>query len=540
MTEKLYTHFDPQYNFSEADYIIIGSGIGGLTTAIFLAKAGKKVVVLERHYVPGGFSHTFKRKDGFVWDVGVHYVGNMNKNSPLRTLSNYLSDNKLKWENIGSVYDKVIFGEDEYFFISGKDNLKDQLYSYFPKDKDTIDNYFKLVKKVSRKSNLFFIQKVFPFFLKHTLGRIFRKSFREYSSKTTYQVLSKLTDNEKLINVLCAQCGDYGLPPKESSFAAHALVVNHFIEGAYYPVGGADKIYKNMIRVLNKNGGRVFVRAEVNDIIVEKNKVQGITVNDIFIACKNVISNAGVNNTFKYLLNKNLNNTWADQIKKIKPSHAHLCLYLGLDRSDIDLKLPKNNVWYYERYIIDEILDTAMYNENEKLQFAYISFPSAKDPSWKVHHKNISTIQAIGVANINWFKEFEDKPWMKRGKDYESIKDRFKQKMLTKIYELFPQIKGHVIYTEVSTPLSTSHFTNYRSGEIYGLEHSPERFELDCLQPKTAIKGLYLTGTDIALVGIGGAIASGILCASTILKFGMRKQFRQMAKVNNFKTMDQL
>ena len=85
------------------DIIIIGSGMGGLATAAILSKEGQKVLVLERHYTAGGFTHVFKRKD-YEWDVGIHYIGEMQrKNGVLRKLFNYVSNNKLKWADIGEV-----------------------------------------------------------------------------------------------------------------------------------------------------------------------------------------------------------------------------------------------------------------------------------------------------------------------------------------------------------------------------------------------------------------------------------------------------
>jgi len=90
------------------DVIVIGSGMGSLTAAALLSKEGKKVLVLERHYTAGGFTHVFKRK-GYEWDVGIHYIGEVqNKNSPIRKMFDYVSQCNLKWEDMGEVYDRVV------------------------------------------------------------------------------------------------------------------------------------------------------------------------------------------------------------------------------------------------------------------------------------------------------------------------------------------------------------------------------------------------------------------------------------------------
>ncbi|OGQ07651.1 MAG: hypothetical protein A3G32_02915 [Deltaproteobacteria bacterium RIFCSPLOWO2_12_FULL_40_28] len=96
------------------DFIIIGSGIGGLAAASLLARKGKKVLVLEQHYVAGGFTHTFGRK-GYEWDVGLHYVGEVHrKNSILRRVFDYISDGNLGWAAMKETYDKVYFGDTVY------------------------------------------------------------------------------------------------------------------------------------------------------------------------------------------------------------------------------------------------------------------------------------------------------------------------------------------------------------------------------------------------------------------------------------------
>ena len=102
------------------DAIVIGSGIGGLAAAALLAKhGGKRVLVLERHYVAGGFTHAFHRP-GYEWDVGVHYIGQVqDPASPLRPIFDHLTGGRLKWSPMPEVYDRIRIGEREYEFVAG-------------------------------------------------------------------------------------------------------------------------------------------------------------------------------------------------------------------------------------------------------------------------------------------------------------------------------------------------------------------------------------------------------------------------------------
>src|SRR5580704_12786760 len=93
------------------DAIVIGSGIGGLATAALLSRyAGKKVLVLERHYTPGGYTHSFKRP-GYSWDVGVHYIGQVqDPASPVRAVFDHLTGGQLQWQPMPEIYDRVVIG----------------------------------------------------------------------------------------------------------------------------------------------------------------------------------------------------------------------------------------------------------------------------------------------------------------------------------------------------------------------------------------------------------------------------------------------
>lgn len=527
MSKKLYQSYKPNLDFSGIDHLVVGSGMGGLTVATWLAKAGKKVTIFERHYVPGGFTHNFKRKDGFQWDVGVHYVGNMAEDSSLRGYFDFLTDGKLEWESMGEIYDVANIDGTEYIFKAGKENFRKQLFSYFPNEANAIDSYLELIEKANKRGSAFYFEKVFEPWFSKTAGWVFRKKYSKFSSRTTWEVLSEITSNKRLIAVLCAQCGNYGLSPKNSSFAVHAMVIGHFMEGGYYPIGGSDQICKKTLEVFTAHGGKIYINADVSEIVTKKNQVEGIQIGEKFIPCKSVISNVGVNNTFNYLLSAEDRKTCEFSLKNVQPASAHICLYLGLNKSSEALNLPKHNFWYYRHDNIDKIFDEATL-ENAPKNFAYISFPSAKDPDWETKNPGTASIQAISVGNMEWFENYKNSNWMKRGDEYLNLKEEFEIEMLKVLYKFFPQIEGTIVASEVSTPLSTENFTNYKSGEIYGLAHSPERFTLPFLRPKTKLKGLYLTGQDITLVGVAGAMLSGLLCATAILKFRSWKIFKEI------------
>jgi len=148
----------------------------------------------------------------------------------------------------------------------------------------------------------------------------------------------------------------------------------------------------------------------------------------------------------------------------------------------------------------------------------YISFPSAKDPTWENKHPNRSTLQIISLANSNWFKNWENSSWRKREPGYLEIKDSISDRLLNQLYSAFPVFKGKVDHFELSTPLSTKHFSNYDQGEIYGLEHTPAQYLDPRLTPHTPIQGLYLSGQDIASNGVAGALVGGMLAAGSASK----------------------
>lgn len=349
-----------------------------------------------------------------------------------------------------------------------------------------------------------------------------KKGFRPFAERKTIDVLKEITDNPTLIAVLTGQYGNYGEPPAKSSFGMHCTVVNHYMHGACFPVGGCRQIADSVCKVITGNGGQVLSNAEVIEIVVKNNKAIGVRMADdkVFYA-KKIVSSAGTYNTFTRLLpgQLQLKHAVQEKMKGLKRSTSYMCLHIGLADTTSNLKLNKSNYWIYKGTDHDQSVANYVSNPRKaNFPVVYISFPSSKDPTWEERYPGKSTIEIITMAPYKLFAEWEGERWRKRGDDYNALKEEFSQRLLEELYVVEPQLKGKIDFYELSTPLSTRHFMNYESGEMYGLSPTPERFAHKFVRVQTPIKNLFLTGQDLICAGVLGALSSSVFTTSVLLK----------------------
>ncbi len=514
---RIWERYSSDLENEKFDAIVIGSGMGGLSTAALLSKAGKRVLVLERHFKVGGWTHTFKRGT-YEWDVGVHYIGSVDKkNGILRRLFDDITDARLQWSPMPDNYDRIIFPDASYDLIAGREQLIEKLSEYFPRERDAIVKYLKLVKECNRSAVKFFSNRALPKTLGNLTYRYMSRPFLKFADRTTWDVLSSLTSDRKLMGVLTGQYGNYGLPPKKSSFAIHAAVVNHYLYGGNYPVGGSRSIAESIAPVIHETGGKIIVNAQVDEIIIHRNRAVGVKLtNGEELRSSLVISSAGITTTFSKLVRES--SPPALNMDKVNPSCAHLCLYIGLKGTAEKLGLEGTNLWIYPDYDHDANVERFITDTSTNLAVVYISFPSTKDPDWEENHGDTATMEAITLAPYDMFSKWEGTNWKKRGEDYENLKNELTNRIMRSVYAHVPQVEGHIDHLELSTPLTTRDFLGYSQGEIYGIDHSPERFRQKWLRPQTSIKNLYLTGQDIVTDGVAGALMSGVVTTSAILR----------------------
>lgn len=500
------------------DAIIIGSGIGGMSCAAALAKYGKRCLLLEKHSVPGGFTHTFSRR-GYTWDVGVHNVGEMGENDGPGRILSWLSDGQLKWQHCGGVYERFFFPDGfEIEFSSDFGSFRATLERKFPQDKDSIDRYFGAVKEAIREAKPFFAFRALPAWIAGPGRRIVRMTNRtNYGAKTTAEVLEPIVPNSKLRAVLTGQWRYCGSPPAESSFAIHAMVVRHYMHGGYYPVGGAKSIADTLLKTVQSAGGATVVCAAVEKILIRGGRAVGVkTSQGPVILARRIISAAGANITVNRLLPADCSDSgWACGVNALKPSPAHVCLHLGLEGDLRGAGGTAANQWYMESWNTDQgFWDVE--DPNSVAPGLYMSFPSLKDPHHVPGPSQRHTAEVVTLVPWAAFRKWEDTSSGNRPADYLAFKKKLEERLVAQLERHVPGVLAITKYRELSTPLSTVHFTGATQGAIYGLEATPARFTSPHLCTRTPIRGLFLAGCDVTMMGVTGALVGGVLAAATI------------------------
>ena len=500
------------------DAVVIGSGAGGLTTAVALAQAGKKILVLEQHDRPGGWTHSFTL-NGYRFSPGVHYIGKLDPGGTLRYIYDGLgvSQDLVFCELNPEGYDHIFIGDKRFDFPKGRQNLVERLKSYFPRSSGEIETYFDELTNLweSAEKTMRFED---PESLFSSLSHL--PTLLRWSRATGRDFINTYISDPLLRGVLAGQSGDHGLPPSRVSAFIHAGITYHCLDGGFYPLGGAFTLPRAFIRALKRAGGEIRLQTRVRRILLEKKKVIGVELESgEQIRTGTVVSNADPGVTFGQLIERDqLSPHLRRRIERLVYSTSTLSLFFATDMDLRSAGLDSGNFWYYDHEDLDQIYllgltDSAIHMDAPPGMFLTIT--TLKDPS-KMHSGH-HTGEMFTFTTYSAFSQWATSRYGKRPAGYEAMKEELTEMMVRGLEKRIPGLGRHLVFYNLGTPLTNEHYVNATRGNIYGTSKTPNQVGPLSFSARTDYDGLYLCGASTLGHGVVGATQSGIVTAKTVL-----------------------
>ncbi|MFZ5482187.1 MAG: phytoene desaturase family protein [Myxococcota bacterium] len=479
--------------------VVVGSGMGGLTSAILLAKHGWRVTVLERHFRAGGYLHRFFR-DGVGYDTGFHYVGGAR---PDQTFGRAMRDlgvadrvRFIPFDPDG--FDILRFPGFDFRVPEGLDRWRDRLVDAFPHERAGLDRYVALHRAAIADYGWFSFDLSVP-----------PEAILPWESRSLRSVMEECFHDPRLMAVIGGQAALYGVPAKEAPFGLHAIVTDHFLQGAWGIEGGGDKLALAMVKRLRELGGTLHLKADVAAIELAGGEARAVHLRDgRRFDADLVVANVHPRLVLDLLPAGAVRPAYAERVREAKPGRSHLGMYLRVD-GDLSLLGPRN-VYSFASWDVD---DYARPSSPGDVPFYFASCPGQRG----AHRLPGADEVVLGLIQVDWttFRAWADSDPDARPAAYEALKAELLDSAIARIRADFPGWR--VTWAEASTPLTTSRFTNAVEGASYGHYHSVAQMGRYRLPMWTRVRGLVQVGQCVAFPGICGAMMSAYVAMAEIV-----------------------
>ena len=466
---------------SEYDVVIVGAGIGGLTCGAYLAKSGVRVLVIERHSVPGGLCSFFKRK-GFRFDCGAHYFGGLGDSKSLGGMLLRPLGLDVEFLRIDPV-DILRFPGRRLELPASLDEHIDLLTTTFPAEAGQIKAFFRETLRIYRH---------------FYRGRRDSEVLARYQWKSYQDLLDEYFHDPELKAILSATVGYIGLHPNEvSAIAMTAMMMSYFYDGGFLAKGGSLSIANSLMRRLVTDGGAIVLNTAVERMVVTDQRVTEVVLKTgQTIRARAFVSNADAQHTFFGLIGEShFDPAYAQRLRGSRLSTSCFVLYLGLACDDAMVRGARG--WYWDSYRM---------NDPATVPF-YLAIPSLEDRSLcpPGHHILIATTV------------YPEPPF--DGDDWPAFTRACEEKTMARLETLIPGVTSRVVVEESATRQTIHHYTLNAEGAMYGWDAGPDQYWRNRLPTETPFENLWLCGHWTSNgPGVVAVVVSGFKVARTLLQ----------------------
>lgn len=470
---------------SQKNILIIGSGIGGLSAAIILAKLGFEVTVLEKNRQAGGLLRSYAR-DGIECEVGVHYLGSLDNGQVLRKFFDYLGvTESIPVTRMGQdgIIDRYIFDASgrrqrqpaPFDVPQGLDAFAENLHQAFPEEREAITEILSRLRRASEQL--------------HSLDFLYKRKngFSLLDQADSFgEVLDKLNCSPQLRSILAVPSCWIGVPLQDCPAYYHNMALASYLSSSWRLACSGSDMADAFSRRLLELGGRIITGAEVGGLEVEERIVKGVRLlSGEYLPAATVIGAVHPKVVLRMLPDGAVKPSYRQRISNLRDTHGIFAVHVRVDAASHP-EIPYN---------IFKI-DTDQEGNIPDLKYYQIR-NTGKEGA------NLLSILTSGKDEL-WA------PWAgtstgRRGKAYYAAKERHAVQLLKEAEGLFGAFKGAEIL-DAYTPLTMRDWVNAPGGTAYGVQRSSSQMLAAALLNRTAVKGLYLVGQSVVAPGIIGTI----------------------------------
>lgn len=493
------------------DAVVIGAGIGGLFSAFKLSCAGKKVLLLEKQPLPGGYATTFKR-GGVTFESAVHCVDSLDEGGEMREFLEQAGIAReidfIKLQGFG----RIIFPEHNFVVGADQGDFIKFLKGSFPAEAKNIERLFCRFDKFYRQFDGFCDSGV-PGWMKTALIPFLYPYIIRMSILSIGQVIDNCIQDKKLKAIITAIWGFMGLPPSRLS-AFYFLIVlrGYYFTPTAYIRGGFTQLFHAMVKKMEQAGSRAQFNTAVTKIVTDHGKKLSCVLTDKGdeFKAKVAISNLNPIDTLCRLIDSDLlKEQYSRKLRSLEKSTSAFQVYLGLKVPARELGMDQAMFCINTTYDHEQSFACILSGDYDRCQIAAVDHAQV-DPG----------LAPQGKGSLLIFTLDDYARWKGLGQqEYRARKREVAHKLIARLEKYLPGLAQNIEVMEIATPLTMERFSSCPEGAIYGFAQTINQSSINRLSQKTRVKGLILAGAWTRPGGgVHGAFVSAMDAADMALR----------------------